>query len=296
MVPELARSARRESRRRHKDPTRSRFGRTLHYPPPMLDDRGFDEWQEARRHFGRARDLPVDRAVAVVRRSRGAIGVFGGNVRIILRSARQGPRIEPLYQRSCRRAFPGSGPSARLLSGQGTRQKSWRCALAIRCSSRAERARIDRPNHHLEPFGARGRAGYYDEVGALRDLVRTACSLLSLGDGATRASHAPRCAREGQGTALAAPVTGSDVSQLTVTGHYDSGAVKAQSSASMTRARQVEHEPSSRSRRMSILALQVSLLSRTGSECPIAQRNHHPFSGPACGLANAAARSSPTRW
>ncbi|UZK70038.1 glucose-6-phosphate dehydrogenase [Sphingomonas sp. S1-29] len=80
-----------------------------------------------------------------------------------------------------------------------------------------------------ETVGLEGRAGYYDEVGALRDMVQNhMLQLLALVAMEPPARVDGTAVRDEKVKVLRSlrPITGSDVSQLTVTGQYDSGAVK----------------------------------------------------------------------
>ncbi|WP_033922533.1 glucose-6-phosphate dehydrogenase [Sphingomonas sp. 37zxx] len=82
-----------------------------------------------------------------------------------------------------------------------------------------------------ETVGLEGRAGYYDEVGALRDMVQNhMLQLLALVAMEPPARVDGTAVRDEKVKVLRSlrPITGADVNQLTVTGQYGGGAVKGE--------------------------------------------------------------------
>jgi hypothetical protein len=108
----------------------------------------------------------------------------------------------------------------------------WRCASATPCSSRLWNARhIEQVQITVaETVGLEGRGGYYDESGAMRDMVQNhLLQLLCLTAMEPPSQFDPSAVRNEKIKVLRSlrPIQGADIATHSVAGQYSAGAVTA---------------------------------------------------------------------
>jgi hypothetical protein len=195
---------------------------------------GRSQQEPARRSQDRARLLPRHRARPVrpdLRIHRQEEVLSARRPRGDREAARPRPRLLDRHQRRSLQDLQGrSGLPHRPLSRQRRRCRTcWRCASPISCSSRSGTPPISTTCRSPWPRSSgAGTRGYYDESGALRDMVQNhIIQLLCLVAMEPPASDAANALRDEKLKVLRSlkPIAGADVAKATVRGQYRGGSV-----------------------------------------------------------------------
>ena len=232
----------------------------------------------------------------------------GAHRRSKSRSAPTSPRAARSTTRSPP-PFPRSASSAStIISARRRCRTCSRCASPTCCSSRCGTRRTSTTcrSPSPRPSGSKAAADYYDEAGALRDMVQNhMLQLLALVAMEPPSDFdADRGARrEGQGAARAAPDHRRRCRSESVTGQYARGAVDGAAGAGLrrgTRPRQ-RHRDVRRAqgaRRQLALAGRAVLLAHRQAHARARDRDRHPVQATCRTRSSprAARRRGPTGW